>query len=198
MPIGITIQPNNGSTSGTNWSFAATGGFDMVNGPWTHGPVVGILIQRVRVGGFTETGSFTSLSFGDQTRESAIGAFGYRVALDAGMFRPFARLLWNHEFANTERQIVTTLTTTVAPSYSLPAIETGRDWGSGTVGTQIALGSGVTGLLSVTGQIGQDRIVRYGGQAGLNVASSLIPKSGNRFADEIVLEQEARAQLRST
>jgi outer membrane lipase/esterase len=170
VPVGITIQPNAGSTSGTNWSLAATGGFDMINGPWTHGPVIGILLQRIRVGGFTETGSFTSLSFADQTRDSAIGSFGYRVAFDAGMFRPFVRLLWNHEFANTERQIVTALTTTVAPSYSLPAIETGKDWGSGTAGTQIALGGGVTGLLSVTGQVGQDRIVRYGGQAGLNVA----------------------------
>jgi outer membrane lipase/esterase len=170
VPIGITMQPNNGSTSGTSPSFAANGGFDMVNGAWTHGPVAGILLQRVHIRGFTEVGSFTSLAFGDQTRESAIGSFGYRVAFDAGMFRPFARVLWNREFADTERQIVTWLTTTVAPSYSLPAVETGKEWGSGTAGVQIALGSRVTGLLSVTGQLGQDRIVHYSGQAGLNVA----------------------------
>ena len=53
----------------------------------------------MRVGGFTETGSFTSLSFGDQVRDSAIGTLGYRVSLDAGMFRPFAKVAWNHELA---------------------------------------------------------------------------------------------------
>lgn len=170
VPIGITVQPNTGATSGTNWSFAANGGFDMVNGPWTHGPFAGLLVQRIHIGGFTETGSFTSLAFGDQTRDSAIGSIGYRVALDAGMFRPFARIAYNRELADTERSIITSLTTIVAPSWSLPAIEVGKDWGSGTAGTQIALGNGVTGLLSVTGQLGQDQIVRYGGQAGINVA----------------------------
>ena len=170
VPIGITIQPNAGTTSGNNVSFAANAGWDIVMGPWTHGPVAGILVQRVHVAGFTETGSFTSLAFRDQTRDSAISSFGYRVAFDAGMFRPFARVLWNHEWAQTERNVVTALTTTVAPSYSLPAIELGKDWGSGTVGTQVKLGTGVTALLSATGQVGQDRVVTFGGQAGLNVA----------------------------
>ena len=170
VPIGITIQPNAGSTSGTNWSLATTGGFDFVNGPWTHGPVAGILWQQVRVGGFTETGSFTSLSFGDQVRDSAIGTLGYRVAFDAGMFRPFAKVAWNHELASTDRLIVTSLTTTVAPSYRLPAIELGKDWGTGQIGTQVALGGGVTGIASFTAQVGQNGVVAYGGQAGLNVA----------------------------
>ena len=170
VPIGITIQPNAGSTSGTNWSLAATGGLDFVNGPWTHGPVAGILWQQVRVGGFTETGSFTSLSFGDQTRDSAISTLGYRVAFDAGMFRPFAKLAWNHELASTDRLIVTSLTTTVAPSYRLPAIELGKDWGTGQIGTQVALGGGLTGIASFIAQVGQNGVVVYGGQFGLNMA----------------------------
>jgi outer membrane lipase/esterase len=170
VPIGITIQPNAANTSGTNWSLAAMAGHDFVHGPWTHGPVAGIVVQRVRVGGFVETGSFTSLAFGDQTRDSAVSALGYRVSFDAGMFRPFARAVWNHELAATGRDIVTSLTTTVAPSYSLPAIELGRDWGTGTVGTQVALGGGVTAVASLTGQVGQNRVVTFGGQAGLNVA----------------------------
>jgi outer membrane lipase/esterase len=170
VPIGITIQPNAGATSGSNTSFSATTGWDFVNGPWTHGPVAGVLLQRVKVGSFTEAGSFTSLAFGDQTRDSAISQLGYRVALDAGIFRPFAKVAWHHELASTDRQIVTSLTTTVAPSYALPAFEPGKDWGTGQVGTQVALGGGVTGIVSVVGQVGQDRIVTYGASAGLNVA----------------------------
>jgi outer membrane lipase/esterase len=170
VPIGITIQPNSGSTSGSNGSLAVTGGWDFVSGPWTHGPIAGILLQRVKVGGFTETGSFTSLAFGDQTRDSAVSQLGYRVALDAGMLRPFAKVAWNHELAAADRLVVTSLTTTIAPSYALPAIAVGRDWGTGQVGTQVALGAGVTGTVSVTGQVGQDRVVTYGASAGLNVA----------------------------
>lgn len=170
VPVGISLQNNTGSTAGTNWSFAANGGLDLMMGPLTHGPVAGILWQRVRLDGFTETGSFTSLAFGDQTRDSAVTALGYRIAVDAGIFRPFAKVVWNHELASTDRLIVTSLTTIVAPSYSLPAIELGKDWGTGTIGTQIALGTGITAIASFTGQVGDNRAVVYGGQFGLNVA----------------------------
>ena len=86
------------------------------------------------------------------------------------MFRPFARIAWNHELASTDRLIVTSLTTTVAPSYRLPAIELGKDWGTGQIGTQVALGGGLTAVASFIGQVGQNGVVTYGGQAGLNVA----------------------------
>jgi outer membrane lipase/esterase len=82
VPIGISLQFNNGNTSGHNWSLAAEGGFKFRNGPVTHGPVVGLRAQRISVNGFTETGSFTSLGFGDQTRESLVSTLGYRASLN--------------------------------------------------------------------------------------------------------------------
>jgi outer membrane lipase/esterase len=170
VPIGITIQSNSASTDGTNWSFAANGGYNFIHGPWTHGPVAGITLQRVNVDGFVEAGSFTSLAFAEQTRESAVTALGYRVSLDAGMLRPFAKVVWNHELADTDRLVTASLTTTVAPSYSLPAIDLGRDWATGTVGTAITWPAGITGIVSFTGQVGQSGVVTYGGQVGLNVA----------------------------
>ena len=60
---------------------------------------------------------------------------------------------------STDRLIVTSLTTTVAPSYRLPAIELGKDWGTGQIGTQVALGGGVTGIASFTAQVGQNGVV---------------------------------------
>jgi outer membrane lipase/esterase len=62
------------------------------------------------------------------------------------------------------------LTTMVAPSYSLPAIELGKDWATGTVGTTVTWPAGITGIVSFTGQAGQNGVVTYGGQIGLNVA----------------------------
>ena len=70
VPIGITSQNNNGKTNGSNVSVALQGGHDFALGAMIHGPVAGLTWQQVKVGGFTETGSFTSLAFGDQTRDS--------------------------------------------------------------------------------------------------------------------------------
>jgi len=46
----------------------------------------------------------------------------------------------------------------------------GRDWASATAGVSVGLGKGVTGVMSFTGQMGQDKVTTYGGQVGLNVA----------------------------
>jgi hypothetical protein len=50
-------------------------------GAVTHGPVAGLILQQARVNGFTESGSFTSLSFGEQIRNSEVGVLGYQVRL---------------------------------------------------------------------------------------------------------------------
>ena len=45
--------------------------------------------------------------------------------------------------------------TTVAPSYSLPAFASGRDWGTATIGVSVNVAKGVVASLSFTGQAGQ-------------------------------------------
>ena len=79
VPIGITVQPNNGSTVGTDLSLAGELGYEFHTGFLTHGPVAGFILQRVDINGFTESGSFTSLSFGRQIRNSEVGALGYQA-----------------------------------------------------------------------------------------------------------------------
>jgi outer membrane lipase/esterase len=170
VPIGITLQRNSAETDGHNISVAAQGGIDVKSGPLTHGPVVGITWQRVSVDGFTEEGGFTSLAFGDQTRDSAITALGYRVSLDLGLFRPFAQATWNHELASTDRDVTASLTTIAAPSYHMPAVVLGKDWGTAIVGTNIRLAPGVSALAAFSTEFGQDDAVTYGGQIGLNIA----------------------------
>jgi outer membrane lipase/esterase len=170
VPIGITLQPNTAATTGHNASFAANGGYDFVAGPFKHGPVVGVTLQTVRIDAFAESGSFTSLAYGEQTRNSIVSALGYRAELDAGLFRPFAKAVWNHELASTDRFITTSLTTVAAPAYVMPAAELGRDWGTGTLGVAATLTPRVTGLVSLTGQVGQSAVTTYGAQAGVNVA----------------------------
>jgi outer membrane lipase/esterase len=170
VPIGITLQNNNGSTDGSNVSLAAQGGYDFKTGGLTHSPVIGLTLQQVKVGGFTETGGFTSLAFDAQTRNSAVSALGYKASIDLGVFRPFAQIVWDHELASTDRPIRTSLTTIAAPSYEMPAVQLGKDWATATLGTTVKFTGGLTGLASFTTQIGQTGVTTYGGRIGLNYA----------------------------
>ncbi len=197
VPIGITTQSNTGNTSGTNTSFAAEVGYDFATpignpalvpnmpvkaaplpaGPVIiHGPVAGIVLQHIHVDGYTETdsfaaiGGFTALSFADQTRDSAVTELGYRASVAIGIWQPFAKLVWNHELADTDRSVTASLTSTVAPSYFMPAVILGKDWGTGTIGTTATIAKGVTAYATFSDQFVQRNVVAYGGQVGLNVA----------------------------
>lgn len=191
IPLGITVQSNAGSTRGTNFSFAFETGYDFTLGsapvahsglvvkapPMTapvfvHGPVVGITLQQVRVDAYTEVNpaGITALSFGGQRRDSAVTALGYQAYVTLGMWQPYAKVVWNHELADLDRLVTASLTTISAPSYSLPAVVLGRDWGIATLGTRVKLASNVSAYAAFIGQIGQANVVTYGGQVGFSAA----------------------------
>jgi outer membrane lipase/esterase len=193
VPIGLSVQSNQGSTSGTNISFAAEGGYNFKTGIGaapsasglpvkaqateplylTHGPVVGIVLQQVHVGAFAEinpSGAPTNLAFDAQTRNSAVTELGYQASINAGRYEPYLKAVWNHELADTGRLVTASLLSITAPSYSLPAVVVGKDWGSATLGTRIKFASNVTGYAAVNSLFGQGNVTTYGGQIGLNVA----------------------------
>jgi outer membrane lipase/esterase len=203
VPIGITEQSNIGSTDGGNLSFAAEAGYNLLSPVGTqriqpplptkappptdtqtyltYGPVAGIVLQRININGFTETdgfaaiGGLTALSFGDQTRDSAVTELGAQASLPLGAWQPFAKLVWNHELASLDRLVTASLTTIAAPSYSMPAVILGRDWATGTIGTTAAITRNVTAYASLMGEVGQTNVIYYGGQIGVNVALNAPP-----------------------
>ena len=93
---------------------------------------------------------------------------GYQVRFGWGNWHPFLQLAWDHEFDPLDRIVTAWLTTIVAPSYSLPAVVPGRDWGTATIGTQLTLTSAWSGLASFTAQLGQNHATVFGGLIGLN------------------------------
>ena len=168
IPIGITVQPNNASTTGLDLSLAGEVGYDFHAGLVTHGPLAGFILQQARINGFTESGSFTSLSFATQTRNSEVSALGYQARLDWGILHPFAQVVWDHEFDPLNRVVTASLTTTSAPSYSLPAVVLGRDWATTTVGTNVTFDRSWSGIASFTAQLGQNHALVYGGLVGFD------------------------------
>ncbi len=197
VPLGIVTVSNTGTTSGRNLSFAWEAGYNFqlplgsvavptslplkapASAPLTlvHGPVAGILLQRIWVDGFTETdslGGITALSFAEQIRNSAVTELGYRAQVDVGIWSPYAKLTWNHELVPYDRSVTASLTTITAPSFSMPAVALGKDWGTGMIGAAVALGRGVTAYGSLTSQFGQNLVTFYTGQIGLNVALDVL------------------------
>ena len=192
VPIGITTQLNLGSTSGSNTSIAVEVGYDFTTPlsgnassglayrapaaqPWllTHGPVAGVIQQQVYINGFTETNSSgvpTALSFGSQTRNSTISELGYQASLRYGIWEPYAKVVWDHEWADLDRLVAASLTSIVAPSFTMPAVVLGRDWATATVGTRVKLGERLSGYTAVIAALGQNNVTTYGGQIGLNYA----------------------------
>jgi outer membrane lipase/esterase len=205
VPVGITNQSNTGRTDGTNPSLAMEIGYNFqtpvggltsqapisVKAPplpvyITHGPVAGILMQRIHVNGFNETdqfaaaGGFTELGFGDQTRNSAVSELGYQASMDYGIWHPFAKLAWNHELASTNRNVTAFVISfaaagIVAPGFSMPAVLLGKDWGSATLGLSTAIGHGATAYATLNSQISQNNATVYGGQIGVNIALNAPP-----------------------
>jgi outer membrane lipase/esterase len=193
VPLGITTQSNQGSTNGSNISFAAETGYNFrtavgtlpasagmaLKAPpatplyLTHGPVVGIILQQVHIDPFAETNSSgvpTNLAFASQLRNSAVTELGYQASIDIGIWQPYARAVWNHEFDGSGRLVTASLLSITAPSYSLPAVLLGQDWGTATVGTRIRFAPNMSAYAAFTSQVGQGNVTTYGGQIGLNVA----------------------------
>ena len=193
VPLGLTTQSNQGSTDGTNISFAAETGYNfrtaigilpaaagmVLKAPpvspiyIAHGPIVGIIAQQVHINPFAETnasGAPTNLAFESQLRNSAVSELGYQASVNLGRWEPYARVVWNHELAGTGRLVTASLLSIAAPSYSLPAVLLGKDWGSGTIGTRVKLAPNMTAFTAFYSQFGQNNVTTYGGQFGLNLA----------------------------
>jgi len=171
VPLGMFTDQNNANTTGQSFALALRGGFDFSLGRFTTGPVAGVVMQDVRVDGFTETGSgVTALSFDGQTRESFVSQLGWRISGDMGRLRPFAEANWNHECAGKDRTVTAWLTSsTVAPSYTMDAVPTVSDWATLSLGANYSLKSRMMLRGAVSTMFIDPQMITCGGELGLNV-----------------------------
>jgi outer membrane lipase/esterase len=170
VPIGATLHSNTSSSGGDNWSAALQGGYVFSSGAITHGPVLGLVYQSVSLDGFKETGDYTALEFGSQTRESSVGQLGYLAIYDLGKYQPYVEALWNHELANTSRDVSVQLISKALPALSMPAVLLGKDWGEAKAGVKIDVGKNLKLVLEANADFGQTSTTLYGGQIGFNVS----------------------------
>ena len=172
VPLGIFTDQNHADTSGQSLALALRGGGDFKLGQVTTGPVAGLVLQRVHVDDFRENGAtgVTALSFGSQTRDSAVSQLGWRVLADVGKWQPFAEAKWNHEWADRNRTVTASLTSVAGPSYSMDAAPVASDWATTTLGTSYRLNPRMLLRASTSAFFFNPQEISYGGELGLNVS----------------------------
>lgn len=172
VTLGRFIDRNHADTSGQSLSLALRGGGDLRLGQITTGPVAGVVLQRVHIDDFTETGTtgVTALSFDDQTRNSLVSQLGWRVSAEVGHWRPYAEAEWNHEWADRDNSVTASLTSVAAPSYTMDAAPVASDWASATLGASYKVNSQVMLRGAVSAMFFNPEVTSYGGEVGLSVS----------------------------
>ncbi len=180
VALGLFTDANSATTTGTSLGLALRAGGDLRLGPVITGPVAGLVLQQVRIRGFAESGTsgaatggngVTALSFGQQIRDSAISQLGWRAAVEAGDWRPFAEAKWNHELVDqTNRKVKAALTTTTAQPYSMAAAPVKADWATASLGTSYKINERVMVRGAASATAFDAQTVSYGGDLGLSVS----------------------------
>lgn len=168
--LGPATRSVHGSTGGNNASLAVQGALQLGSGTLSHGPFVGMNLQRLDIDQFNESdGGSAGLGYARQQRTSAIGSLGYQASLDLGAIMPFGRLSVEHEFRSNERSITAFVQSMTAPSFDLPAARLERTWGSATIGAAMKFAPNLTGSLALTSQFAQSNVRNYSAQLGVSV-----------------------------
>jgi outer membrane lipase/esterase len=172
VTLGNFTDQNSADTTGQSLALALRGGGDFRLGQITTGPVAGVVLQQVRLNGFTETGTsgITALSFGRQTRDSFVSQLGWRGSVDVGNWQPFADVEWNHEWAGNNRTITASLTSIAAPPFSTAAAPVASDWATASVGASYKLNAQVMLRGALSAVLGNAQVTSYGGELGLSVS----------------------------
>ena len=172
VPLGLFTDQNTADTTGDSLALALRAGGDITLGPVTTGPVAGLVLQRVRIKGFTESGAsgVTALSYGEQVRDSTVSQLGWRAQVDAGNWRPFAEAKWNHEFASQDRMVKAAITTSPAAPYAVDAAPLTTDWATASLGASYKINEQWMLRGTATATALNPQVVSYGGELGVSVS----------------------------
>ncbi len=143
VPLGPALRTHTGSPDGTNLTAALQAGWELGDGALRHGPVLGVVAQRIDVDGYDESDPTlsTSLAYGDQSFDSLVGSAGWQAAytINDG-FRPYLRATVDREFEEGATQAFAR-SQSIAGSlpYAVPGQQYDRSYGTLTFGARTSL-----------------------------------------------------------
>ena len=143
VPLGPVLRTHEGSTDGSSIALAVQGGWEFGEGALRHGPVLGVVAQRVEVDGFgeSEPALSTSLAYADQEFDSTVGSAGWQLsyAINDGL-APYARLTVDREFEDEARQaFARSQSIAGSASYAVPGVAYDQSWATLTFGARTRL-----------------------------------------------------------
>ncbi|TWT21070.1 autotransporter domain-containing protein [Luteimonas marina] len=141
VPLGPVTRVHRGSADGSNLTAALQAGWSFGEGALRHGPVLGVIAQKIEIDGFAESdpASSTSLAFPDQEFDSLIGSVGWQAsyAINAHL-APYARITLDREFEDSAGEAFAQSQTT-GLAYAVPGLEYDDTYATLTLGARTSL-----------------------------------------------------------
>lgn len=142
--IGPAMRHHHGRPDGENITAAVNAGWNLGSeGPVRHGPVLGLIAQRIDIDDFRESlpELSSSLAYPSQSYDSLIGSAGWQASYTAESgFTPYARLTYDHEFEKPDEEaFARSQSLAGTPNYAVPGLSSDRDYGTLTIGARVPL-----------------------------------------------------------
>src|SRR5690606_11824879 len=156
VQLGPATREHSRSLDGSNLTLALNAGYEFgQKGGFRHGPVAGVIWQKVKLDGYEESNhSATALGYGDQDVDSTVGRLGWQARFDGGTVQPYVQVTWDHEFEKGGQASAWLQTMADAGTYTVPGLEFDRDYATAVLGARMnlwGLGSNI-GLSTTTTQ----------------------------------------------
>lgn len=138
LPLGPALRVHRGDTDGSNLTAALHAGWNLGEGALSHGPVLGVVAQRIEIDGFAEgdPASSSALAFPDQEFDSLVGSIGWQASYAiTPRLAPYARLTVDREFEDGAREVFARSQST-GLDYAVPGRSWDDSWTTLTVGAR--------------------------------------------------------------
>ena len=125
VELGQATRIHHGEADGSVVTAGVEGGWDFGSGGFRHGPVLGLLAQRIDIDGFAEDqGTLsTALAYPDQSFDSLIGKIGWQARFEGETTTPYARLTYDRELEDRpEEAFARSQTLSTTGEYAVPGV----------------------------------------------------------------------------
>ncbi|MGO3394994.1 MAG: autotransporter outer membrane beta-barrel domain-containing protein [Serratia proteamaculans] len=151
MQLGALNRTETGSTDGKQWGARVTAGYDFpVTSYLTTGPMAQFAWDYSNVSGYSEDGNdSTAMRFNDQTYHSQIGALGWRLDSNFGLFNPYAEVSYQHQFGDDVYRAGGGLKSTQT-SFTRDSANQDKNWVDVTLGANMPLTDQVAAFATIS------------------------------------------------
>ncbi|MGH8084372.1 MAG: autotransporter domain-containing protein [Lysobacter sp.] len=140
--LGQATRVHRADVDGSNVSFGVNGGWEFGDGALRHGPVLGLLAQKIEIDGFAESDPqlSTSLAYPEQSFDSMIGSAGWQLRYDGAHVQPYARATVDREFEDHPEQAFARLQSMPGTmDYAVPGVAFDDSYGTVMFGARTRL-----------------------------------------------------------